>query len=530
MISCAINCLTHVIFSKWTFLVAILVYFAYKWSTATYDFYKKRGNKFIPPLPLVGNFKDVAFLTIPFTDLVNQLYNHFPNEKFYGVFVFRDPIMLIRDPELIKQLTIKDFDHFLDHRFDFVNEPLFGRNLLGLKGQEWKNMRSTLSPAFTGSKMRTMFQLVSECCSETVNYLEKESIEGKPILTDLKDLFTRFTNDVIATCAFGIKVDSRKDRENEFYLYGKKFTDFGSRSIIFLLVHLMPTFCKIFGIKLFPDKFCNFFRNLVWDTIRYREKENIIRPDMINLLIQARKGKLKYDDEDIERDSETNVGEAINQTNFEEDDLTAQCLIFFIAGFESTSTCMCFTAYELAANPEVQQRLIEEVDATKEMLGGKPVTYDALHNMKYLDMVISESLRQWPPSPGADRKCVKHYTFKSDDIDFEMNEGEGIMIPIYGLHHDPKHFPDPFKFDPERFSDENKDKITPFTYLPFGVGPRNCIGSRFALMETKAIIYYILTKFTFEVSEKTQVPMKLKAGVTLQPEKGFWVHLKPRNQ
>ncbi|XP_059610424.1 probable cytochrome P450 9f2 [Phlebotomus argentipes] len=536
MISCAISFLVGLIFSKWTLLVTILGYFAYKWGTSTYDLFEKRGLKFIPPVPFFGNFKHMALQTKTFYDLMHELYNHFPNEKIYGIFEFRRPLFLVRDPELIKQMAVKDFDHFLDHRFNVDNEPLFGRNLFAMKGQRWRDMRSTLSPAFTGSKMRTMFHLVSECCSETVNYLEKESKGGKPILTDLKDFFTRFTNDVIATCAFGIKVDSLNDRDNEFYQYGKKATDFsGLRSLIFLLVLQLPTFSKIFGIRIFSEKFSNFFRNLVWDTIRHRERENIIRPDMINLLIQARKGKLKYEEEDIQKDGyatvqETTVGEAIHQSQLEEDDLTAQCLIFFIAGFDTSSTCMCFTAHELAANPDVQKKLIEEVDATKEMLGGKPITYDALQNMKYLDMVISESLRMWPPAAGTDRTCVKPYTIKSDKINCEVKVNEAFLIPIVSLHHDPKYFPNPSRFDPERFSDENKDKITPFTYLPFGVGPRNCIGSRFALMETKAVIYYILTKFTFEVSRKTQIPLKLgKTGFALKPENGFWVDLKPRN-
>ncbi|XP_059611831.1 uncharacterized protein LOC132258517 [Phlebotomus argentipes] len=538
MIGCAISCLAGLVFSKWSLLAGILGYFTYKWSIATYKTFEERGVKFVPPLPLVGNFKHLVFQTKSFNDAIQEMYDHFPREKFFGIFEMRRPIFLLRDPKMIKQMAVKDFDHFLDHRLNLEekHDPLFGRNLLSLKGQKWRDMRSTLSPAFTGSKMRTMFQLVSECCSETVNYLEKESKGGKPMLTDLKDLFTRFTNDVIATCAFGIKVDSFNDKENEFYQYGKSATDFsGFRSLFFFLMVSFPKFSKAVGIKLFSEKFSTFFRKLVWDTIRYRERENIVRPDMINLLIQARKGKLKHEDEEMDNEGyatvqETTVGEAIHQSKLEEDDLTAQCLIFFLAGFDTSSTCMCFTAHELAANPDVQKKLIEEVDVTKKMLGGKPITYEVLHNMKYLDMVISESLRYWPPAAVTDRKCVKPYTMQVDGKSYDVKVEEAIMIPMVCLHHDPKYFPNPSRFDPERFSDENKDKITPFTYLPFGVGPRNCIGSRFALMETKAIIYYILTKFTFEVSKKTQIPLKLaKAGFAMKPENGFWVNLKPRS-
>lgn len=110
-----------------------------------------------------------------------------------------------------------------------------------------------------------------------------------------------------------------------------------------------------------------------------------------------------------------------------------------------------------------------------------------------------------------------------------MNIGDAVWIPIYGIHSDPKYYPNPEKFDPERFSNENKHKINSSTYMPFGVGPRNCIGSRFALMECKAVLFYLLSAFTFEVSEKTQIPLRLaKEQFRIVAEKGFWIHLKPR--
>ncbi|GAB0096690.1 hypothetical protein DMENIID0001_122330 [Sergentomyia squamirostris] len=539
MISCAISFVVGVLFSKWTILLGILGYLAYKWSTATFDTFEKRGLKFIPPIPLFGSFKDMALQKKSFASVIKDLYSYYPNDKICGYYEMRKPTLILRDPELIKQMCVKDFEHFLDHRvsIDPKEEPIFGRNLLSLKGQQWRDMRSTLSPAFTGSKMRTMFQLVSECAETTMKHLETEA-RGKSVTTDMKDFFTRFTNDVIGTCAFGIKVDSFKDKDNEFYLAGKDATSFaGLRSlVIFLLIHF-PRIKRSLGLSLLSDKFSSFFRGLVWNTIRYRERENIVRPDMINLLIQARKGKLKHEADDKDDNGkagfatveETNVGEAIHESKLEEDDLTAQCFIFFLAGFDTSSTCMSFTAHELAVNPDVQKKLLEEVDETFAKLSGNPLTYEALQNMPYLDLVVSESLRYWPPAMAADRMCVKPYRMDVEGKSYEVQPGEGVIIPIVGLHHDPKYFPNPSKFDPERFSEENKSNIIPFTYLPFGIGPRNCIGSRFALMEVKAIIYYILTKFTFEVSIRTQVPLVLdKAGFALKPEKGWWVDLKPR--
>lgn len=126
----------------------------------------------------------------------------------YGIFDTVRTLLVIRDPELIKQITVKDFEHFLDHR-SFISdlEPMFGKSLFMLTGQRWRDMRATLSPAFTGSKMRQMFQLVGECAEQTSQFLLKKA-KASPTLeaTEMKDLFTRFTSDVIATSAFGIKV------------------------------------------------------------------------------------------------------------------------------------------------------------------------------------------------------------------------------------------------------------------------------------------------------------------------------------
>jgi len=109
-----------------------------------------------------------------------------------------------------------------------------------------------------------------------------------------------------------------------------------------------------------------------------------------------------------------------------------------------------------------------------------------------------------------------------------LQPGDGLMLPMFSIHRDPKYYPNPEKFDPERFSDENKDLINPSTYIPFGQGPRNCIGSRFALMESKAIMFYMLSAFRIEMSPKTQNPIKfMKGTLNLKAEKGFWVNLQP---
>lgn len=154
-----------------------------------------------------------------------------------------------------------------------------------------------------------------------------------------------------------------------------------------------------------------------------------------------------------------------------------KAFIFFIAGFDTTSTVLSLLTYELSLNPGIQQKLMDEIDETERELDGKRISYETLQQMKYMDQVVSEGLRKWPVTGLVDRYCVSDYVCELDNgAQYHFEKGVGFMVPIYGFHHDPKYFPQPEQFDPERFSDENKHKIVPGTYIPFGIGPRNCIG------------------------------------------------------
>ncbi|XP_044253641.1 cytochrome P450 9e2-like isoform X2 [Tribolium madens] len=440
-----------------------------------------------------------------------MVYNFAPNSRYCGMYQFTMPTLFVRDPDLIKQLAVKDFDYFLNHRTFIPEEsdPLWGKNLFALNNQKWRDMRSTLSPAFTGSKMKFMFPLISETAESFIQYFLAKNEDV--VTVEMKDAFTRFTNDVIANTAFGVKCESLKERENEFYLMGKEATNLKGfwKNMKLLVFFIFPEICKLCKIRFFSKSVANFFTNLIKVNIANREEFGIIRPDMIYLLMEARKN---------------NLNEPIS-----DEDITAQALIFFFAGFDTVSSAMCFLSYELATNPDIQKKLLQEIDS----VNGKP-TYEVLMNLKYLDMVVSETLRKWPISVAADRICNKPYTIEPklpNEKPLHLEKNLPLWIPIYALHRDPNYFPDPNRFDPERFSDENKVNIKPYTYLPFGVGPRNCIGSRFALLEFKLIFFYILSQFEIIPIQKTQIPLKLdKTQFALTAENGFWLGLKRREK
>uniref|UniRef100_A0A6M2DZU0 Putative cytochrome n=1 Tax=Xenopsylla cheopis TaxID=163159 RepID=A0A6M2DZU0_XENCH len=489
-----------------TFLILAIIVICvfYKYATLKFDRFKGTNVPYVEPVALFGNMLSFVLRKEDAIQCFGKIYDMFPRNRFVGIFHMRMPSILLRDPQLIRQVVIKDFDSFVN-RGQFFNpdsDPLLANSLFNLQDQKWRDMRATLSPAFTGSKMRQMFQLVSESVDQLLTYLDQETlVEGSSDI-ELKQLITKFTNDVVATCALGVKVDTLKDPGNIFYKMAKKvgnFNDFWQGMKLFGLA-VAPKIMKLLNIKLIGDDCSNFFLKLVQDTMIKRKEESIFRPDMIHLLMEAKKGTLENEtsSESVIKESESFAAtdshvEKLRSrrrdwTNVE---ITAQATLFFLAGIDTIASTTCFVAYELAVNLELQQTLQREIDQVcdeQQKLGEQEINYEIVQKMKFLDMVVSEGLRKWPPAPAVDRVCSKNYVFEDfDESKFEIKKGESIFLPIYNIHHDKKYYENPEKFDPYRFSEENKIKIKPFTYIPFGVGPRNCIGSRFALMEMKSV-------------------------------------------
>ncbi|XP_011172814.2 cytochrome P450 9e2-like [Solenopsis invicta] len=503
-------------------LITLIVIGVIKVIAIIYNMYFYWKNKGVPYLPesLPSLLTDWKMLLgrISFVNYCQYIYDYFPNAKYIGIMDATTPAVLLRDPELIKDIMVKDFEHFLDHR-TFVDEdmePLFGKNIFFLRGDRWREMRTILSPSFTASKMKFMFNLISKCSKDFVDYLADHPEICQAIET--KGAFRRYTNDVIATAAFGISVNSMKDQDNEFYKRGVEATKFSSGLLTtakFIFMRECPRLAKWMGITFFPTTTATFFKTVVEETIKAREEQGIVRPDMIHILMQA------WDKKDS----------SVHKMTI--DDIVSQAFIFFLAGFDTTSTLMCFAIHELAVNQEIQNRLRKEVQLYLAEGNGE-ISYDSLSKMSYMDMVISEALRKYPPVVFLDRICTKKYELPPAGPGYKnviLKPDSLLMFPIYGLHRDPQYFPNPNKFDPERFSEENKDNIVPYSYLPFGQGPRKCIGNRFALMETKILIAHLLQKFTLKTMEKTVEPIVYdKNEFTLQPVGGFWISLEKREK
>lgn len=229
--------------------MSVLIVLIYKWSVAKYQTFRERGVAHDTPKPFLGTLSIQELLgSVP--SLKKLIDDHLSNSnnQVYGQYFLRDPVFVIRDPELIKHVGLKDFDHFMNHSGGDKIESLLTKSLVQLKDRKWKEMRNILTPTFTGIKMRAMHELINACSEVGVQYIEQEiRLEGgRSIELEMKDYFTRFTNDVIATAAFGIKVDSFADKENTFFKIGQTLTNLSAFVIIKgILYTFMPKLMKV---------------------------------------------------------------------------------------------------------------------------------------------------------------------------------------------------------------------------------------------------------------------------------------------
>jgi cytochrome P450 family 6 len=528
------------VFFNWLSIAAILAYVGYWYSTCTFNYWKDRGIPYLKPTPGFGNTGRM-FFKISFAEQFKIFYDSSNGKPFCGVFQFRSPILVVRDPNIIRLVMVKDFAYFQDRRVSFneKKEPL-SAHLLNMRGKQWRNLRSKLTPTFTSGKMKMMFSLMNECAEELRNFLEGPASRNEDL--EIKEIMSKFTTDIIGSCVFGLKCNAINDPNSEFRNMGRRVVEPSLNTVIRMLLSIL---IPILGIRILPWEVTQFFITAVRETMRYREQHNVVRNDFMQQLIQLKnEGRVRDDDDgdddevdkaDIKKEvstlctplserAESNMADSIV---FTDSRLASQAFIFFLAGFETSSTTLSFCLYELAVNPAIQTKLREEIDATLEKFGGQ-ITYDAVQGMKYMGQVIDETLRKHPPLSNINRIVTQPYTIP--DTTAELEKGVRVIIPIYAIHHDPCYYPEPDRFDPERFSDEAKSSRPHFTFLPFGEGPRNCIGMRFGLLQTKVGLTVLLSNYEFGVCEKTKQPMELNPKSFITTAKGgIWLKISQRS-
>uniref|UniRef100_A0A8C0AK17 Thromboxane-A synthase n=1 Tax=Bos mutus grunniens TaxID=30521 RepID=A0A8C0AK17_BOSMU len=349
----------------------------------------------------------------------------------HRIFEGKHPLLVITDPDMIKTVLVKECYSVFTNRRVFGPTGVMKNAVSVAEDEQWKRIRTLLSPTFTSGKLKEMFPIIGKYGDVLVRNLRKEAEKGTSV--DMKDVFGAYSMDVITSTSFGVNIDSLGNPQDPFVENAKKLLRF-----------------------------------------------DILDPFLLSVALS-------------------------------DQELMAQSIIFIFAGYETTSSTLSFLLYILATHPDVQQKLQVEIDAT--FPNKAPPTYDVLAQMEYLDMVVNETLRMFPIVIRLERLCKKDVEIHGVSIP----KGTTVMVPISVLHKDPQLWPEPEEFRPERFSKKNKDSINPYVYLPFGTGPRNCIGMRFAIMNMKLAIVRVLQNFSFKPCKETQVSSSLCIVPSMQP-------------
>ncbi|KAJ6659794.1 hypothetical protein lerEdw1_018510 [Lerista edwardsae] len=423
----------------------------------------------------------------------------------------RQPMLAILDPTMVKTILVKEFYTTFTNRRDFRLNGDLDTALTIVTDDQWKRIRTVLSPNFTSGRLKEMTPIINRYAEILVKNVQKKV--DKDELVDMKEMLGTYSLDVVTSTSFSVDIDSMNNPNDPFVVNVKKLMSFTFFSPVLLLAVLFPFIAPVLdkiNVSIASGNLITYFIDIVKKIKTERQKEDRTnRVDFMQLMV------------DSQISGDISDGE-IAYKALTDREISAQAVLFILAGYETTGTTLSFLSYCLATHPDVQTRLQEEID---EALPNQATpTYDAVLQMEYLDMAVNETLRLYPPGGRIERVCKKTVQVNSVTIP----KGTAIMIPAFVLHRDPEYWPEPEEFRPERFSKENKEFRDPYIFLPFGAGPRNCIAMRFALLVVKMGIVALLQKFSLRTCAETQVPMELDTKGFMKPKKPIKLKIVPR--
>ncbi|CAH0395530.1 unnamed protein product [Bemisia tabaci] len=495
------------------YLVAVLLlYLVYNY-WRNYTHWSKSGLPYIP-FP-----RDSVFYPVHKVDTIKRFYDELAPHPVGGFYKMSRPYLMIRDPEIIRKILIKDFPYFVNHGMQiFPDLDPVNQHVFNIDDERWKGVRQKMAPIFTPQKLKMMWPLMLECRDALGKYLD-QLIETRDQI-EIREVMSKFALDVIGTCGFGLECDAIQNEDSELrrVVSGGTATQDSNRPAVrsFLRSTGLPLI-RLLRLKRIPETVDDFFLGLVRGAADAPAHETANRTDIVQHLVNAQR-------QEQQALQSQNKAEPLMTESI----VASQAFVLFVAGFDTTSGTLGYCLYELSLHPEIMEKCRNEVKSVLEKNGGT-ISYDCLKDMTYLQCVIDETLRKYAILGWLDRLCGEDYKIETPSLSYTIKRGTRCLIPAHALHRDPKYFPDPERFDPDRFNEENKHKIVPGTYLPFGDGPRICMGMRFAHMEMKTALAFLITRYDFEPTERTTVPLKFyrKSWLSM-PESGIWLRLKRR--
>ncbi|XP_049822116.1 cytochrome P450 6a2-like [Aethina tumida] len=494
----------------WWLLIVVLS-LAYALNKFIFGYWERLKVPGPAPTFIIGNLGPLLFGKKTYHEFYSDIYKNWYGYPFVGIYKSGSPALLVRDPDLLKAVTVKNFKNFYDNdvHLDKKNDPILGRNIFFLKGEEWKQTRAILTPCFTSGKMKTLFPLVDNVSRRLVNYINKQIEENNPTL-ELKEVCTKTTLENVAISAFGLEAKCFEDPNAEFKQLADKFLTPGGWEVYkMMLVATFPWLSKFLSLKLVSKDIETHLISLVQGTVEYREKNNVQRNDFLNTLMQLRQ----------------------NNPNFKMIDVVGNAATFFADGYETSSIVMSFALFELARNQDAQDKVRNEI-ITKIQENNGELTYELMMEMEYLDECLSESQRMYPALTVLSKVCTEKFTYQTTNTkDFNglsvtIEPGTSILLPWGSFFNDEKYFPESDKFIPERFLKENNSlsDVSRGLFKPFGDGPRICIGQRFGQLQVKLAMVHILKNFKIVFNKKTKMPLKFDPYyIMLSPIEGLWV-------
>ncbi|XP_040072469.2 cytochrome P450 3A41 isoform X2 [Ixodes scapularis] len=420
-------------------LLALFGCFITRWTIRTFTYWNDKGVPHLSFMEYMRTAYDI--FTKPLYEVVQRNYER--HGRVYGTYQGFVPTLVVGDPNLLRDICVRDFKSFADRSEDKITgNDIWDRMVLNSTGNEWTSSRSTVTPSFTSSKLKGFVSKVLKVAEGVCSRLLEKGRDGGA--TEIQDTFSESAMDVMTSLVFSIDVNTH-DNPN----------------------HPVVDSCNgLFGGQ---------------------------------------------------------GGWKLVMLYAEIDEIASQCMLCIVAGTDAVKHTLTCAVYNLAMHPQYQERLIQEVDDT---LKETDVTYDALKAMPFLEAVIYETLRMYTPDSFLTRVCTKETVVSG----IRLKPGMGIEFPLRGVHYDSEFFPDPYLFNPERFLPENKPNMIPYTFLAFGEGPRNCVGTRMATVVIKAMLATIYRVMKFERCSETPDQLKfVPRSLLLEFQEPIKVQIIPRS-
>ncbi|CAL1529344.1 unnamed protein product [Lymnaea stagnalis] len=417
-----------------------------------------------------------------------------------------DMLLLTRDLDILRNVMVKDFNNFVDRSLLIASNSPLEKGLFFLNGQDWRRIRHVTTPSFSTGKLKQVSGHLNESAARLARVLEEYA--QRDDLVPIKHLMGQFTSEVIARTAFSLNTDCVGKGDDEFTRYAKKiFKIHGVLMNLLMLIMFQNKRLHRFLVKTMKLQLVDsvsedadqYFVSILESALKERHElasqGKKPHPDLFQNLIVAQEAGSKAEENSTDNSAGTS-GEKIPRTMTHEE-LLGQSMLIIFAGFDTTASTLQMCFYYLAKHPEIQEKVYQEITRT---VTSESPTYEDVAQLRYTEQVLNETLRLCPPAPIMTRRAAEARTYGSVTIPKDA----AVIILLDMIMRDPKHYPDPDKFDPERFSEENCAKRDPMAFVPFGYGPRQCIGMRLAYMELKFCLVHVMRKVKFELNERTE--------------------------